>query len=166
MTLIERVRQHVVINGDCWEWFGAYQTCGSTPTIRYNRKAMPVRRAILLDRGVIIPKGKWVTYTCGNAKCVNPEHIGIKTRSAVQKRNAAEMPASTRLMRNRKISARLREVLGKLTEADVLAIRASTEPEATLAARYNVTKPTIGAIRRYLKHKHIAPNAFIFLLRA
>ena len=49
--------------------------------------------------------------------------------------------------------------LAKLTEADVLAIRASTETYKALALRYNVTEGTISAVRtgRLWKHLPLMP---------
>ena len=44
-----------------------------------------------------------------------------------------------------------------LTEADVLAIRASTEPHAALAARYRVCKATISHVRTRRLWPHVTP---------
>ena len=108
MTLIDRIRQHVVIKDDCWEWFGAYQSCGSSPTTRYNGRTMSVRRALIEDQGLEIPRGRLATYTCSNPKCVNPEHVAVWTRAKVQKRSSKEMPLADKLARNRGISKTLR----------------------------------------------------------
>jgi hypothetical protein len=146
--LIDRIRQHVVIKDDCWEWFGAYQSCGATPMLRYHHRTVSVRSAIIQDQGLSIPRGRVATYTCGNPKCVNPEHVAVWTRAKVQKRSAKEMPLADKLARNKAVSVTLRDRIGKLTDSDILAIRNSEETEKTLALRYNVTTATIGSIRR------------------
>lgn len=145
MNLIDLIKKHVVEEGDCWNWTGALQSCGSVPTMRYNKQTGSVRRFVLLDHGVELTK-RLATYTCGNELCVNPEHLAPATRKAVQKRTA-KTGHLLDPMRCKRVSdkARLRS---KLTLDQALAIRYAEGSQDDIAAQFGVSQATVSVIRR------------------
>jgi hypothetical protein len=86
-----------------------------------------------------IPEAMFVLHKCDNPSCVNPDHLFLGTH----KDNIRDMVSKGRGVDNRGI----RHGMSKLTEDDVRAIRASTEPGPVLCRRYGVVKSTISVIR-------------------
>lgn len=146
MNLIDTIKKHVVEEGDCWNWTGALQSCGSVPTMRWQGKTAAVRRFVLLDQGVDLA-GRLATYTCDNPECVNPEHLAPTTRRRVQVRTVAESKYTSNPMRRKRVSdqARLRS---KLTLDQALAIREADGTQDDIAARFGVSQATVSVIKR------------------
>lgn len=146
MNLLYLIKKHVVEEGDCWNWTGALQTCGSVPTMRWQGKTGGVRRFVLLAKGVNLDK-RLATYTCGNAACVNPEHLAPTTRKRVQVRTVTESSYTSNPMRRKRVSdkARLRS---KLTLDQALAIREAEGTQDDIAARFGISQATVSVIKR------------------
>jgi hypothetical protein len=66
----ERFEQGYIVNGDCWEWQG------DTDRIYNNGYDKVYRVSYILYKGKI-PTNRSVRRTCGNKKCVNPEHLEL-----------------------------------------------------------------------------------------
>lgn len=145
MTLIEKIQCHVTLDGDCWQWHGCMQ--GSIPMMKHGSKVANVRRLVLIERGVPM-KGNIATYTCGNPKCVNPEHTGRSTRTQMNRRIMADMNSATNALRSKRIAEAKRETQAKLSRESVEQIRASNDRHEDLAARFGVSKSLIGRVRR------------------
>lgn len=82
-----------------------------------------------------IPTGMYVCHHCDNRPCVNPSHLFLGTLQD----NLADMRAK----------GRGHVIPGKLTwEAvrDIRARAASGETHASIAGRYNVTRPNVSII--------------------
>lgn len=146
MNLIDTIKKHVVEEGDCWNWTGALQSCGSVPTMRWHGRVGAVRRFILLDRGVDLGK-RLATYTCGNAECVNPEHIAPATRQRVQVRTVGESRYTSNPMRRKRLADKAR-LHSKLTLEQALAIRQADGKQDDIAARFGVSQATVSVIKR------------------
>ena len=162
--LFDFIKDRCVIEGDCWNWQGALQSCGSTPTINMRnpvtgkRQVMSVRRATLLERYKNSPhvlKGKLATYSCGNAACVNPEHTHAVSRRALQTRLVQELGYLRNPMRTQKI-AKLMRAKSPLTPALVAQIRADNSPQKQIAARFGVSQAAISKIKRWETWKDTA----------
>lgn len=156
--LILRIQGHVVEDGECWNWTGAMQSCGVTPTMNYKRKVGPVRRFILLERGVNQP-GLLATYTCGNPLCVNPEHTAWAKRKTVQQRTTQEQGHQNKASRNKKISDKARQN-GKLTHEQALAVREAEGNQYEIAARFGISQATVSAIKLGKTWRSYAGNPF------
>lgn len=143
--LINTITKHVVEDGDCWNWTGAMQSCGSTPTMNYKRKVGAVRRFILLERGHNQP-GMVATYTCGNPLCVHPEHTDWSKRKVVQQRTTQEQGHQNNTVRNKKIADKARQN-SKLTHEQVLAVREAEGNQYEIAARFGISQATVSAIK-------------------
>ena len=144
--LIDQVRKHVEEVGDCWEWTGALQPCGSTPTINYNGRAGAVRRFLAIEAGMAV-KGKVVTSKCGNPLCVCPEHVQVVTRRTLQQRIAKERRYQTNPVRLKKLSERAR-ANSKLNLELVQQIREAEGKQRDIAKRFGISQPTVSVIKR------------------
>jgi predicted XRE-type DNA-binding protein len=144
--LIDTITKHVVEDGDCWNWTGALQSCGATPTMNYKRKVGAVRRFILLERGPA-PAGRPIaTYTCGNPLCVHPEHTDWSKRKAVQQRTTQEQGHQNVAVRNKKIADNARQ-RGKLTLELAEQVREAEGFQHEIAVRFGISQATVSSIK-------------------
>ena len=164
MSLFDFIKDRCVIEGDCWNWQGALQSCGSTPTMHLRnpvtgkRQVMSVRRAALLEKHKDSPhvlKGKLATYSCGNAACVNPEHTHAVGRRTLQKRLVQELGYLQNPLRTQKLSKIMRDK-SPLTPELVAQIRADDAPQKQIAARFGVSQAAISKIKRWETWKDTA----------
>lgn len=94
-----------------------------------------------------IPEGMSVMHTCDNPPCVNPAHLRLGTHHE----NMLD-----RMRKNRGGNRRgERNGRCKLTESDVRAIRASSEPNREWARKLGVTATLIKSIRTRKVWKHV-----------
>ncbi len=163
MNLLEYLRARTEEVGECWEWTGAMQNATSTPVMRYQGAAQPVRRVIAAELGMPA-KGRMATVRCCNSLCVNPEHVVLLTRKQLQQRTARLTQPQTNELRSRKMAQAARRN-GKLTEAQVAEIRALDGlTQRQIAARYGIAQATVSAIRRGVKWKDYS-NPWLQLLK-
>lgn len=135
---------------DCWEWRGGLfnNGYGWFYLKRGQRKTHAAHRlAWSLWNHQPVPERHMICHTCDNRSCVNPAHLycgtGYDNNTDTVKRHRA----------TRKMGAACS--WSKLTAADVLAIRASSELQGSLAAKYQVDQSTISQIRNRLRWKHL-----------
>lgn len=145
-TLIDQINARCVEVGDCWEWQGAMQACGSTPTVRVKGKTIGVRRLLLQHLGVNV-RGKVCTYKCGNALCVNPEHLEAIGRKKLSRRLVKETNYTAGVLRKVKLAEKARH-RSKLTIEIALEIRQAEGTQREIAARYGVSQATVSCIKR------------------
>lgn len=135
---------------ECWEWtagrfragYGAFQVAG--------RAVKAHRVAYFLATGTD-PTDDLVCHSCDNRPCCNPAHMFIGDHLA----NRMDCAAKGRMN-----SPKGSRAFGcRLIEADVIAIRAAYETgtvrQATLAAKYGVSKMTISSVITGTNWKHL-----------
>jgi len=83
-----------------------------------------------------------VLHRCDNPPCCNPAHLFLGTRTD----NSADKVAKGRARGNPTCGEAHPQA--KLSPADVLAIRDSSEPQREVARRFGVSHSLISAIRR------------------
>lgn len=145
-SLLDTIKKHVVEEGECWNWTGALQSCGSTPTMRWQGKVGAVRRFILLDRCPNQP-GMLATYTCGNADCVHPEHTAWAIRRTVQKRTTNQLGYQGDLIRCKKLADAARKH-AKLTLEIADQVREAEGPQHKIAERFGISQATVSRLKR------------------
>ena len=146
---VDSLKARCIEVGECWEWQGYLGN--NTPQVSSypngKKKMVSVRRLLReLVTGQAQPDGHYGN-TCGNIRCVNPDHT-------LWKSEAAHMRA---MGRKRKVSAvtasklrkyRVESGKAKLDEAKAQEIRLSPEPGPVLAERFGVSKSWINRIKR------------------
>jgi len=113
--------------------------------ISVRRRLCHAHRVAWLLSGRELPTSKFVLHTCDNRACVRPDHLYLGNQS----RNMLDMVARGRCYN------------AKLSDADVLAIRASGESSSVLARRYGVHPGHVRKVRRLISKPHVnAPGCF------
>lgn len=126
----------------CWPWVGAFYVSGYG---RYKRTT--AHRAVWASIFGEPHPDLEVCHTCDNRRCCNPKHLF----AALPKVNAIDKMLKGRVARmNGDLNGK-----SKLTEADVTAIRASTETTRQLAKKYGVSHSNITAIRTRETWNHV-----------
>ena len=150
--LLYRLKRQIIEIGDCWEWQG-YITTGCTPTWRYwvngAWSATPVRRTILLIKGIELASDERAMPTCGNKLCVNPAHVTKQNIGQVMyERNQIITRGANGHIRAAKIAAKRRQDSSPLTQEQVNQIRAHVGAAHEVADQYGISAKTFNAIRR------------------
>jgi len=135
--------------GDCLEWQG-YIANNTPQVITYpdgKKKMTSVRRLLReLVTGQAQPDGHYGN-TCGNHRCVNPDHTLWKHEAAHMRAMAKKRKVST-VTASKLRKFRVDNGMAKLCEAKAQEIRLSDESGSVLAARYGVSKSWITKIKR------------------
>jgi hypothetical protein len=127
--------------GPCWIWTAGINVPRGGYGMFALRKGV-IRRAHRVAWELAydpVPDGLWVLHHCDNPPCVRPSHLFLGT----PKENTADMAAKGRDGFPKPGEA---HYSAKLTEADVLAIRAARKQGVTgaeLGRRYGVHRSTI-----------------------
>jgi hypothetical protein len=129
----------------CVIWLGHVNNMGYG-RLCVNGKMEYVHRAALeLNYGEKIPVGLNVLHKCDIPTCINPDHLFLGTHAD----NVADKVAKNRHPRGET------NATAKLTETEVLAIRASLVGVNETARRMGLTPMTISNIRNRKTWKHI-----------
>lgn len=133
--------------GECWEWLGTRLPKGYGQHCWQGKPNTYAHRIALA-----LKDGDWdsplaVCHTCDNPPCCNPVHLWRGTLAD----NLADMRAKGRAAQPKGEQ----HPHAKLTEADVIAIRASSGFHRIVAARYGVATPVITNIKNRKTWKHI-----------
>lgn len=129
---------------DCWLWRGSTSKHGYGHYTVRHRNHRAHRVSWLLTNGPI-PADLHVLHDCDNPSCVNPSHLHLGT----PKDNTIDRGARRRTQHGE------RHYCAKLTEADVRAIRASTERRGVLAKRYGINHTAIKRCQDRITWKHV-----------
>lgn len=150
----------------CWHW-GMACVQGS-PKVHYVapdtglRIAQRGRRAALhLQRGADLPAKRYAIAKCDSDDCVNPEHSRVGTRTELgqwlrRSGRVKNLPSKSAASRKGWDGRR------KLTPADVVLIRTSTETDQQLAARLGVSAFCVWSARIGKSHRHVMAGASVF----
>ena len=133
-------------NSGCWLWLG-----GTTPKgygmLRVDgvmRRAHRVSYAAYNDE----PIGDLhVLHKCDNPTCVNPDHLFLGT-------NQDNVDDRVRKGRNGKLLGENNHQ-AKLSEEDIVAIRASSSDNIALASMYGVSRSLVSLIKRGKRWNHV-----------
>jgi len=145
-TLLERFEEKYIPEpmSGCWLWTSTVDKDGYGK-IWGNRKLLLAHRvAYELFKGPI-PDGLCVLHTCDVPACVNPDHLWLGTKTD----NNADMCAKGRQVNGEQHGS------AKLTESQVLEIRAATESSRQIARRYGIDYSHVCRIRTRQKWRHL-----------
>ena len=146
---LARLFGHVSMDNSsrCWEWTGARDTKGYGLICvdgRANLKAHRVAYELAVGD---IPAGMLVLHRCDNPRCVNPFHLFLGTT----KDNAEDMVMKGRNSPLRGSSS----PTARLTEAEVIAIRADSRTQDQIARAYGIAQTTVSAIKTKRIWSHV-----------
>jgi len=128
----------------CWNWQGCNRWGYGKITI--NKKTLCVHRVMYKIFYGSIPEDKpLVLHKCDNPKCCNPMHLYAGTQ---------QDNMNDRVKRNQSCKGENHHNV-KLTEKQVLEIRASSDMQIVLAQRFNVGRTIINDIKNRKRWKHI-----------
>lgn len=138
MTELERLLSHVFHSPDgCWYWTGCVDDT-NYGRVFFNGKSRKAHRvSFTLQKGD--PGDLLVCHTCDNPLCVNPDHLFLGTR----KDNMQDMVRKGRCGTRR------------LTEADVLAIRADDGTLLSIAKRFETSESNVFRIKNRISWQHL-----------
>lgn len=151
LTPVQRVavfwsRVDVREPGDCWLWKGGVFKPNGYGAFRYDGKTQSAHRFAAILRYGTIPRGLVVCHRCDVPSCVNPEHLFLGTYTD----NMQDAAQKGRMAHGARANG------ARLTEADIVAIRASPLTCERLAEHYGVDGSNISCIRRRKTWKHVA----------
>lgn len=138
ITVQEAFEAKIKRGDGCWLWTGTKNGYG------YGIFLLPGEVPVRAHRfsythftGKKIPKGKIIMHTCDNPPCVNPDHLRVGTKNDNNKDTAIK----------RRHNYGLKHWNGRLSDADVSAIRASGDSHVATAKVYGVSVSHISRIR-------------------
>lgn len=129
---------------ECWRWSG-YTDKDGYALVCHRATLHRAPRVAIWVSGRTLGDDEQACHSCGNFWCVNPAHIYPGT---AKQNNSDKIKHGTHLVGEQCHTA-------KLTEKQVLHIRASGKSEADLAQEFCVTRGAIEAIRSRRTWKHL-----------
>lgn len=142
-VLHERMLEHTIDEGDCVLWMGVYNN--KSPQVFIDGRYHMVRRLLWQAERGPIPAGLHPRCTCGEPRCVNLEHVRLRTTRQIGK-DAAKTGAWSAPLRRAKLAAAAR-ARSRLTQADVDRIR-EADNAAAIARELGISRSTATKIRR------------------
>lgn len=162
-TLLERFTEKYVVDpGGCWLWT-AYRHALGYGHFRVGRKLTAAHRFAYTAYVGEIPEGMDVCHTCDVRHCVNPKHLWLGTAKEnvrdmwVKGRAPDRASPNYRGHKRPDNPVRNRVMLGKLSPAQVIEIRTTSERPSSLARRFNVDPAVISHVRAGRTYKDIQP---------
>jgi hypothetical protein len=150
--------------GDCLEWQGIMAN-NSTPQIRIDRKLFSVRRVIREMIGNAAKPGNFLAVSCGNPKCVKPDHIIERTPQQHMTAMAALVQHNhpIRIAKLQKAKRHERVV----SDEGLLLIRTDSRKAEDVARELGVSKSLVNRIRRGDCYREVraSNNPFAGLMR-
>lgn len=128
----------------CKEWPRA-RTKAGYGVKRFRDKLVYIHRKTWEDANGPIPVGINILHRCDNPPCYELEHLFPGTR----KRNSEDCVAKDRQGRGE------RNGHAKLTDEQILSIRADTRTQRAIAADYHVSHPMVNKIKKRRNWRHI-----------
>lgn len=133
--------EHIIKNGECWEWKG-----GRTKNGYGTHRGTTAHRCAYEAVNGVIPAGMVVMHTCDNPPCINPAHLKLGT----QQENLADMHRKGRAGDCRNFGEKHGRC--KLKTEDVAAIRAEYAKggvsQWALAHKYGIKQTQVSRIIR------------------
>lgn len=133
-----------LMESGCWFWIGSKRK--GYGLLQHNKRTSSAHRVAYEVFNGPIPKGLVVRHGCDNPSCINPDHLTLGT----QLENVRD-----REVRNRRDVKGEQIGTSKLTVAEVLEIKKSSDSLDVLAERYGVDRSNVWAIRSGKSWKHL-----------
>lgn len=131
----------------CWEWSGVINRDGYGMACYQGLVVRAHRLSILHSLG-IDSSDLLALHHCDNRRCINPEHIYLGTNQD----NSSDM---VRRDRSSKMKGELHP-LSKITEVEVIEIRADTRRHKVIAIDYGIAASTVSSIKNGKTWSHLS----------
>ena len=135
-------------NGDCLEWTGYIASNGYGRLSINSLPALVHRIAWEIANGPV-PEGLCVCHHCDNPRCIFPGHLFISDAKGNQVDCIQKGRSKCLSFKGE------RHLKAKLTEEQIMEIRASNEQGKALAERYGVAQTTISDIQKGKSWQHL-----------
>ncbi len=150
-TVAEKLEHYSIPepNSGCLLWIGAICTGTGYGHLGIKGRTVDAHRASWQEVNGPIPAGMHVLHTCDTRPCINPNHLFLGT------------PLTNAKDRQDKGRWRGGDIRGeasgnaKLTETQVLEIRAASGTLKEIAARYGITASAVEKIRYRVSWRHL-----------
>lgn len=131
----------------CWLWQRSTDSKGYGLVCKDGKGNQKVHRVVYELAIGDIPDGMLVLHRCDNRPCCNPFHLFLGT----DKDNSDD-----KVLKGRERRLRGEQVHNaRLTEADVLAIRADHRTQNEIAKEYGLAQTTVSAIKRRVNWSYL-----------
>jgi len=148
--------------GDCKEWLGYCNN--DNPRVYHEGRLHPVRKVLCWLRGQNVPSHFFVSNSCGNPKCIAPEHIVMRTpkQHAIIMSKRVNYQHPSRVL---KLTEKA-QVRRKLTDEQLHEILTSDKSRRMLGKEFSVNPSLISKIRSGKAHRMAAArnNPFFRLI--
>jgi hypothetical protein len=134
-------------NSGCFLWVGVYDKDGYG-RFKFHQKWMRAHRFSWELNGGPIPTGMHVCHKCDTRACVNPKHLFLGTNAD----NTADKTKKNRVPYGE------RHCHARLTEIDVLNIRADKRRQRVIARAFGISRTHVQRIKSGLKWRRL-PNS-------
>lgn len=136
---MERFWNKVEKTNTCWNWQGGKDRDGYGH-IRVEGKLWQTHRfsSLLDDKD---PAGYVVLHSCDNPSCVNPQHLKLGTQAD----NVKDMIIKGRYVKPQ----------GRLSDAEVRAIRDSSDSLLKLSKQYKLSTTTLWKVKNKVYYKDV-----------
>jgi hypothetical protein len=146
LTRFDRKRR-IGVPDECWLWLGGKNAGGYGQCRILGKTQKSHRVAWAIAHGEWPPSGLVVRHRCDTPACCNPSHLELGTHADnSQDRSARHRYANTKGAAHPRV---------KLTESQVLSIRADRRPGPVVASEYGLNRSTINRIRRRANWAHL-----------
>jgi len=136
-STVNRFWSHVTKTDTCWIWTGGLDGKGYGRAAIGGGKRRGAHRVSWMINVGEIPEGLYVCHTCDNPPCVNPEHLFLGTQF--------DNMADAREKRRNNYGSR--NGGAKLTDAQVLQIRADPRIQRVIADEYGIGQAQVCRIK-------------------
>lgn len=147
-TLSDYLKSNIFVDDNgCWLWQGSINPRGYGNAGLFGDALVAHRLSYLCENGELPPPPLILRHTCDVPSCVNPKHL-IPGTHADNARDRSERGRTAKMRGSENGRS-------KLTESDVMEIRASSETLEELATRYGVGVTTVSHARIGRQWKHL-----------
>lgn len=139
-----------LVESGCIEWQAFRNRNGYGIVNLWPKTYLAHRAAWAAEKGPV-PAGMHVCHHCDNPACINVEHLFLGTPAE----NCADKIRKGRARWGTNPQRGLERYNGKLSSEQVLAIRAATESQREIAARFGIAQQTVSDIKRYRRRGEV-----------
>lgn len=133
-------------------------TCNGHPAMRWGGKTALVRRVIWQELHGAIAPGKIVRVTCGDVRCINPEHMALTTYSQLARSLGSAVMAGP--VRSAAIARAKQAKSRTLDQGMVKHIRTCDMTGVALAKKYGISQNLVSKVRTHKCWKEWSDNPF------